>query len=100
MHHVKDYTGRIKAASSSVSPQKKGGQALLLVAPLVFSRRNAAYILERPHEVAVVAKARLVGYFIEVHLWISVKQSLCLLNLDALDICCWCVSGERHHLAM
>lgn len=25
MHHVKDYTGLIKAASSSISPQKKGG---------------------------------------------------------------------------
>lgn len=25
MHHVKDDTGRIKAASSSISPQKKGG---------------------------------------------------------------------------
>ena len=91
---------RLPLHLSHLKKKGEGGQALLLVAPLVFGRRNAAYILERPHEVAVVAKARLVGYFIEVHLWISVKQSLCLLNLDALDICCWCVSGERHHLAM
>ena len=29
MHHVKDDTGRIKAASSSISPQNKGGASLI-----------------------------------------------------------------------
>lgn len=32
MHHVKDDTGRIKAASSSISPQKKGGGGTGLIA--------------------------------------------------------------------
>lgn len=37
MHHVKDDTGRIKAASSSVSPQNKGWDKPYWLSRLLYS---------------------------------------------------------------
>lgn len=37
MHHVKDDTGRIKAASSSISPQKIGGDKPYCSSRLLYS---------------------------------------------------------------